>query len=471
MQLIVLGMHRSGTSAVTRLVNMAGAYFGPEGIATSANDENPKGFWERRDVRRVCDGLLQDSGFDWWKVAGFDAQRLDPDALDTHLAAFRDIVAGLDAHRPWVLKEPRLCLLLEALRPALEVPIVIQVTREPTEVAASLSGRNGFSLPVAAALWEHYTLHGLRASADIPRYHVRHGDVLADPVGTLYHLLDWLEANDVAGLRRPSEREITAFVDPDLHRARSQPDARPGLLNGAQAELAGAIDDNSFLSPEWAQRVPSAGGVEILETFEQACAQVDQIAQLEEDLRRAEQQRVDEQRALEAAAERRTSELTVEWESRLQAQEAARAEADERVVTLESELSDRDTALAAAEVAAEQAVHERDAAVHDAEVEAAAAFVAANRQVAELRDAMAKDLQRCRTPARRSAGLDAVEGGRTSDVPPSAAHTWTAAPGPGPARPRAAGPHQGAPRRRRIDHTLVGRTRRRRSSDRRRRRR
>ena len=51
MQLLVLGMHRSGTSMVTRLLNMAGAYFGPEGIATEANEENPKGFWERRDVR------------------------------------------------------------------------------------------------------------------------------------------------------------------------------------------------------------------------------------------------------------------------------------------------------------------------------------------------------------------------------------------------------------------------------------
>ena len=55
MQLIVLGMHRSGTSSVTRLLNLAGAYFGAEGIATETNDENPKGFWERRDARAVCD--------------------------------------------------------------------------------------------------------------------------------------------------------------------------------------------------------------------------------------------------------------------------------------------------------------------------------------------------------------------------------------------------------------------------------
>lgn len=50
MQLMVLGMHRSGTSVLTRVLNMMGAYFGPEGIIAATNDENPKGFWERRDA-------------------------------------------------------------------------------------------------------------------------------------------------------------------------------------------------------------------------------------------------------------------------------------------------------------------------------------------------------------------------------------------------------------------------------------
>ena len=76
MQLIVLGMHRSGTSSVTRLLNLAGAYFGPEGSATDPNEENPKGFWERRDIRRVCDALLLGGGFDWWRIADFDVNRI-----------------------------------------------------------------------------------------------------------------------------------------------------------------------------------------------------------------------------------------------------------------------------------------------------------------------------------------------------------------------------------------------------------
>ena len=44
---------------VARLLNMMGAYFAPEGLsAYGANQENPKGFWERRDVRTLNDRLL-----------------------------------------------------------------------------------------------------------------------------------------------------------------------------------------------------------------------------------------------------------------------------------------------------------------------------------------------------------------------------------------------------------------------------
>ena len=44
MQIIVLGMHRSGTSIVARLLNMMGAYFAPEGAAMPPTLDNPKGY-------------------------------------------------------------------------------------------------------------------------------------------------------------------------------------------------------------------------------------------------------------------------------------------------------------------------------------------------------------------------------------------------------------------------------------------
>ena len=64
MQILILGMHRSGTSVVARLLNMMGAYFAPEGVSNGANEENPKGFWERQDVRALNDLVLHSAGAD-----------------------------------------------------------------------------------------------------------------------------------------------------------------------------------------------------------------------------------------------------------------------------------------------------------------------------------------------------------------------------------------------------------------------
>jgi hypothetical protein len=74
MQLIVLGMHRTGTSVIARLLNMIGVYFGPEGMNTGANLENPKGFWERKDIRNANDKLLHTNNLDWNRIARFDIQ-------------------------------------------------------------------------------------------------------------------------------------------------------------------------------------------------------------------------------------------------------------------------------------------------------------------------------------------------------------------------------------------------------------
>jgi len=58
MQILVLGMHRSGTSMVTRLINMMGAYFGPENSVGEITDDNSKGFWERPEIFKLNESLL-----------------------------------------------------------------------------------------------------------------------------------------------------------------------------------------------------------------------------------------------------------------------------------------------------------------------------------------------------------------------------------------------------------------------------
>lgn len=280
MQLLVLGMHRSGTSGVTRLLNMAGAYFGPEGISNGADEGNLKGFWERVDVRAACDGLLQESGFDWWKLADFSLDRIPEPVRARHVGSLKRILLELDAHRPWVVKEPRLSVLFPLVRPLLELPVCVHVTREPLEVAQSLQTRNGFPPPAGLALWELYTIHGFEASAGLPRLLVRYEDLMSTSVATTEKLVNGLGELGVVGLRVPTEREITAYIDPGLHREHRSLRDRRLWMNDQQISLAAASDDGTVTDEGRLPHDLSDGACAQLRAFEEDRARATEIETL-----------------------------------------------------------------------------------------------------------------------------------------------------------------------------------------------
>ena len=80
-------MHRSGTSSVTRLLNLAGAYFGPEGSATDPNAENPKGFDEVTypGVLKNCEQCHVPGSYDFANSASSDAVGITGDQKEKRL--------------------------------------------------------------------------------------------------------------------------------------------------------------------------------------------------------------------------------------------------------------------------------------------------------------------------------------------------------------------------------------------------
>jgi len=247
MQIFVLGMHRSGTSVVTRLINLMGVYFGSEELSTGANPENPKGFWERRDVRDENDAVLWSSGADWWKVADFSLEQVPAGARKRFARNVPKIVRDLEAHRPWVVKEPRLCLLLPMWLRYAENPVCVLVNRSPIQVAHSLEHRNQFPLPVGIALWERYVLDSLAASTGLPRILVSYEQIMADPDAQVDRLLAELTTAGIDGLHRPSKTDISSFVSPDLFHHRHPKEEQLGFLNSDQFALASAMASGAVL--------------------------------------------------------------------------------------------------------------------------------------------------------------------------------------------------------------------------------
>lgn len=247
MQIIVLGMHRSGTSVVTRLINMMGAYFGPEGSSLGFSSQNPKGFWERRDVLGLDEALLHSAGADWHRVSQFKLENISPTARATFDQGAKELVYRLDANRPWVIKEPRLCLLFPFWRPLLENPVCVLLHRPPLAVAQSLQERNGFPLSLGTALWERYMLDALTASTGLPRVLVSYEAILANPLAEAEELWKQLSNLGVTGLRRLTRREVEAFVETKNSKTRQNEGKNAWLLPPAQQQLAQALKDGTAI--------------------------------------------------------------------------------------------------------------------------------------------------------------------------------------------------------------------------------
>ena len=254
--LVVLGMHRSGTSAITGALRLCGAWVGDESELTGANPENPRGFWERKDVRRICDRLLHTAEAEWWKVAAFEPASIPHDVLAEQRQEFAGVVSALDEHDAWVVKEPRLCLLLPVLRDCIANPICIHIHRNPLEVARSLQARNGFGIAGGLALWEAYNRYALTAARDLPRVFVSHESLMLHPVETLDRLLGRLEELGATHLARPADDDIRRFVSPSLYRARATKKETREFLSASQRALWRQLRKNDVDHDGWA--VPDA---------------------------------------------------------------------------------------------------------------------------------------------------------------------------------------------------------------------
>ena len=235
--LFVLGMHRSGTSAITGALRHCDVWVGEEKELTEANAENPQGFWERRDMRDLCDQMLHSAGADWWRVANFDPKAIPRAALTEQRRKFEKIVSELDNYQAWVIKEPRLCLLMPVLRHYVKNPVCIHIHRNPLEVARSLQTRNGFSIAAGLALWEVYNLHALRATEGLPRISLSYESLMQHPVETLNAFVKELDGLGGEHPIKPDSGLIERFIDLNLYHQRATDEETEDYLLPSQRAL------------------------------------------------------------------------------------------------------------------------------------------------------------------------------------------------------------------------------------------
>lgn len=238
-QLVVLGMHRSGTSSVAGLLDVLGAWAG-EPDALLQGPDNPKGHFEHADLHLACVQRLQDAGADWAMPPSGAGPAEATDRFRARVGQLLESFAG----RTWLIKEPRLCLLVRELLPLLTRPVFVHVVRDAAETAASLRARDGMGTAHGLALWEHYNVCAFNATRDQRRVLVNYGQLLEQPLETSRRLWQSLQALGVTGLQPPTEASVGEWIDPRLRHQRGPPDVR---VSAAQRALQHMMDDGRVM--------------------------------------------------------------------------------------------------------------------------------------------------------------------------------------------------------------------------------
>lgn len=229
--ILVSGMHRSGTSAITRVASMLGAAL--PGDLIEARADNERGFWEGRPVVALDERALERFG-SWW--GGW--QSIDPKRLRNRerlVAEARQLLRDEFTERDLIiLKDPRFSRLLPLWMRVLEEEgfrcVHIVALRHPGAVAGSLGHRNGLSLRASTLAWLAHSLDAERATRGQPRVFVSFENFMRDWRSEMERVSRDLDLQWPRTLSEVAE-EVEEFIEPGLvHETSAAPSKGPAAF-------------------------------------------------------------------------------------------------------------------------------------------------------------------------------------------------------------------------------------------------
>jgi hypothetical protein len=167
---VVLGMHRSGTSLLANLLSVLGVDLGEDLLPGDPGNE--LGYWENENIYRIQDALMNHVAREWG-----DCGLAYPFAIDwtrlPELQNYKEKLVSIvrteiaAAKGIWGFKDPRTCRLLPLWKEIFEElelePLYVLAVRDPAVVADSLVKRDGLDPLHSELIW---LLHNLEAIRD-----------------------------------------------------------------------------------------------------------------------------------------------------------------------------------------------------------------------------------------------------------------------------------------------------------------
>jgi len=256
-------MHRSGTSALARMLSLLGAEL-PEhlmGTEYRGRGGNEAGHWEPERLVDLHDEMLAEAGSRWDDWRRFEPAALGPERFSHYKGEIARLIEEEygDASL-FVLKDPRLCrfvpLYEEILGKMGIAPRFVLTYRNPISVLDSLAARDDMTASYASLVWLRHVLDAEETTRGKARVFTAYEEYMDDWRTSAARIsarleLDWPRgADDNVGL------EIDAFLSRDLQHHAATPaelasDERIGQavrdVYGALLTLTADDDDSAAL--------------------------------------------------------------------------------------------------------------------------------------------------------------------------------------------------------------------------------
>ncbi len=215
--MLILGMHRSGTSLISRAMKVFGANHGNKLLKTNDN-QNKKGHWEDLDVMNCNRAILTHLGQSWENIEPFTDENFANLHNDGYFDATVDLMKRKLADTDFLaLKEPRITKLLpfwKEVFKALNVKVhYVFATRHPFSVAQSLQKRNQYSLEYGMYLWYSYNLFSLKSLENEKVFFINYDDFLERAPQYINELSTFFNEQII---EKEKELFLTDFIDKNL---------------------------------------------------------------------------------------------------------------------------------------------------------------------------------------------------------------------------------------------------------------
>lgn len=239
---IVIGMHRSGTSALSGELAQFGVFMGKHLFKAQAG-VNDKGFWENSRLVELNEELLDHQVSSWDNPLG-TLKSQSPVEEDYYKMATDLIDSEYASSKVWGMKDPRVSVLLPFWLRVLknvncDVNYLLMV-RNPEEVAASLMKRDGFSKEKGLMLWLNYNFSAFLNTCESNRLIIDFNELLNSPESVREKISDRFHLS-------LDSASNSSFIEKKLRKQVASNSSRKGYLEQLAQKLYVAIlSDDKF---------------------------------------------------------------------------------------------------------------------------------------------------------------------------------------------------------------------------------